>query len=301
MSDRITNMGFLKNARRNLTALHEQRAAQVVDHCSYSDMLADSGSARAESVPGIPKPVGNQDFGGFIVVTSSRMIYRDYRAVVVITFNRVRSLSTFSHPLPMTTGLNVEFFNGERYQFSGNSPFIKKLVREFNQGNIPLPGADFSDLASDFEDIRGPLDDYFANLKSQGANKVSPTKSLKNVVSKASKSKANPKYRSLSAVAWVSVKDVWVDENLIYEDPAWLISWDSKEVDLLPKRGFRSFQECLDNSVDKDFINLLTTGAKKRSIACQPGFIMLALPGKSEFQAKLTSRSAFNSGMAERF
>jgi hypothetical protein len=294
-------VGFLKNVRNELAALHERRAAQVIDYCSYSDLLADTGSARAESVPGIPKPVGNQDFGGFIVVTSSRMIYKDYRRTLVITFDKVKSLSTYSHPLHMTTGLNVEFYDGEILQFSGNTPFIKKFVKEYNRGNIPLPGADFSDPSKYASEIRESLDEYFSDTMPRSSEKKSKPKQVKKQPSRDSKTQGAPKYRSLTALSWISVKNAWIDENLIYEDPAWLISWDNKEVDLLPKNGMRSFQQCLDNAIDQDFFSIVSTGSKRRSIPCEPGFILLALPGKSEFQATLTSKSPANLNMASKF
>lgn len=314
-------MGLFNIAQRKLAALHNQRVAKVIQYCSDSDLLADTGSARAESVPGIPEPVGNQDFGGFIVVTSSRMIYQDVRTTIVITFNKVKALSTYSFPLPMTCGLNVDFWDGERLKFSGNTAFILKLVKEFNSGNIPLPLADFSEkwqvpkgdffsddfvsnFLSEMDKYIGALDtdeDTDIPLKSPQLPKKRQTNKGSQRSTRGARTSASPKYRNLTAQAWVSVKEAWLDDELICEDPAWLVAWSNKEIDLLPKDEFRSFQECLDNSVDSDFFNIVPARSKRTSLPSDPKFILVGLAGNCEFQATLSSTSDTNKALAKAF
>ena len=119
----------LSNARAQLDQMNRARFNSVSDQLSPGERLIDTGSARAEQVPGWAPPIGNEDFGGFIVVTDRQIIYRDFFGVVAIPWHDIRSLSKYRVRGLMTTGLHVTFADGSAWLFSGNTPFIKSLIK----------------------------------------------------------------------------------------------------------------------------------------------------------------------------
>ena len=131
-------MGFLSDAKENMDRLHRSRIQQVSDVLSSSEVPVDTGSARVESYPGRAKPVGDQDFGGFIVVTNQRMIYRDYVSTITILWRDVQSLDKVRMRQQMTTGIRFSLKSGDTYEFSGNTPFIRKVLKEFSRGSLPF-------------------------------------------------------------------------------------------------------------------------------------------------------------------
>jgi hypothetical protein len=126
------------DARRKIQNLHASRV-NVIQHLLLDgEIVLDTGSARCERVPLRTPPGWNEDFGGFIVVTDQRIIYFDYVGPpFLIPTREINSLRKYSMPLPMTTGLEVRFENGQIWKFSGNSPFIKMLVKEGKR--LPKP------------------------------------------------------------------------------------------------------------------------------------------------------------------
>jgi hypothetical protein len=119
----------LGNAREQLQQMHQARFNRVSDQLVPGEQLVDSGSARAEEVPGWSQPLGNEDSGGFIVVTDRQIIYKDYYGTVAIPWRDIRQLSKYRFRGLMTTGLEVTFADGRKWLFSGNTPFIKSLVK----------------------------------------------------------------------------------------------------------------------------------------------------------------------------
>lgn len=116
-------------AREQLQQLHWQRGQIVSESMSASERVLDTGSARAEEVPDRPRPSGNEDFGGFLVVTDEQLIYHDYFGTTAIPWEQVRNLDKERFRGLMTTGLRVTFTDGSQWLFSGNTPFVKQLVR----------------------------------------------------------------------------------------------------------------------------------------------------------------------------
>jgi hypothetical protein len=131
-------MGFLSDAKDNMDRLHRSRALQLSDMFEPTEVPVDTGSARVESYPNRAKPVGDQDFGGFIVVTNERMIYRDYRSTIFVKWIDILSLEKVSMRQAMTTGFKLRLKSGEVYEFSGNTPFIRKLLKQFSRGSLPF-------------------------------------------------------------------------------------------------------------------------------------------------------------------
>jgi hypothetical protein len=119
----------MSNAREQLAQMNRARFDRVSDQLTPGEHLIDTGSARAEQVPSWRQPVGDEDFGGFIVVTNRQIIYRDYFGVVAIPWSDIRELSKYRVRGLMTTGLEVTFANGNKWLFSGNTPFIKSLIK----------------------------------------------------------------------------------------------------------------------------------------------------------------------------
>ena len=117
------------NVREQLAQMNRARFDRVSDQLTPGEQLIDTGSARAERVPGWRQPAGDEDFGGFIVVTDRQVIYRDYFGVVAIPWSDIRQLSKYRVRGLMTTGLEVTFENGDKWLLSGNTPFIKSLIK----------------------------------------------------------------------------------------------------------------------------------------------------------------------------
>lgn len=116
-------------AREHLQQLHRQRGQIVSSNLSPGERVLDSGSARAEIVPNRRQPSGNEDFGGFLVVTDQQLIYHDYFGSIAIPWWQVLHLDKERFRGLMTTGLRVTFNDGAQWLFSGNTPFVKDLVR----------------------------------------------------------------------------------------------------------------------------------------------------------------------------
>lgn len=131
-------MGIFSDAKQHTERLHRSRVLQLSDMFEPTEGPADSGSARVESYPDRAKPVGDQDFGGFIVVTNERMIYRDYISTMSVKWIDIHSLKKVSMRQLMTTGFKLRLKSGEVYEFSGNTPFIRKLLKEFSRGSLPF-------------------------------------------------------------------------------------------------------------------------------------------------------------------
>lgn len=115
--------------QEQLQRLHMQRARVVADLLSPGEQVLDTGSARAERVPNRPTPIGDEDFGGFIVVTSQQLIYHDMYGSIPIPRGQISSIRKHHMRGFMTSGLEVRFTDGSNWAFSGNSPFIKALVK----------------------------------------------------------------------------------------------------------------------------------------------------------------------------
>jgi hypothetical protein len=101
----------------------------VADCLEPGEHLLDTGSARAEQVPGRRVPVGNEDFGGFIVVTDRQVIYKDFFGVSAVKWNDIRHLKKYRVKGLMTTGVEVTMTDGSIWLLSGNTPFIRALLR----------------------------------------------------------------------------------------------------------------------------------------------------------------------------
>lgn len=131
-------MGFLSEAKESLDRIHRSRIQQVSDVINSAEVPVDTGSARVENYPGRARPVGDEDFGGFIVVTNQRMIYKDYVSTITILWRNVQSLDKMRMRQQMTTGIRFRLKSGETYEFSGNTPFIRKVLKEFSRGSLPF-------------------------------------------------------------------------------------------------------------------------------------------------------------------
>jgi hypothetical protein len=116
-------------AREQLAQMHRARFNVVQDLISPGEQLVDTGSARAERVPNWPSPVGNQDFGGYIVVTDRQVIYRDRIGTRSIPWSTIQHMKKYHVRGLMTTGVEITFQDGTVEAFSGNSPFVKALIR----------------------------------------------------------------------------------------------------------------------------------------------------------------------------
>ena len=112
-----------------LDRLHRSRFYLVGDYVAPGERLLDTGSARAEKVPNWREPVGNEDFGGFIVVTNRQVIYRDFFGTLAMPWSDISHLKQYRMGIFMTTGVEITFLSGATWLFSGNSPFIKALLR----------------------------------------------------------------------------------------------------------------------------------------------------------------------------
>lgn len=119
-----------QDALRYMQALHAERISIVATLFEPNEYPVDTGSARAERVDGRPIPIGDEDFDGFIVVTNVQMIYHDRFGSICMPWNGIARLVKHKmRGLAMTTGMEIVFDNGSSWVFSGNTPFIKQLVK----------------------------------------------------------------------------------------------------------------------------------------------------------------------------
>jgi hypothetical protein len=116
-------------AKEHLERLHWQRGQAIKTHLEPGERVLDTGSARAEHVPGRRTPVGNEDFGGFLVATDQQLVYSDAFGVIRMPWYTIESLNKERFRGMMTTGLRVTFNGGETWLFSSNTPFVKALLR----------------------------------------------------------------------------------------------------------------------------------------------------------------------------
>ena len=116
-------------AREQLERLHWQRTQVIKSSLSPGEQVLDTGSARAENVPDRRPPSGNEDFGGFLLVTDRQLIYHDIFGTTMMPWAQIRNLKKERFRGLMTTGLRVTFTDGSQWLFSGNTPFIKQLLR----------------------------------------------------------------------------------------------------------------------------------------------------------------------------
>ncbi len=116
-------------AREQLAQMHRARFRMVQDLVSPGEQLVDTGSARAERVPNWPPPIGNQDFGGYIVVTDRQVIYRDGIGTRAMPWTNILLMKKYRVRGLMTTGVEITFRDGTVEAFSGNTPFVKALLR----------------------------------------------------------------------------------------------------------------------------------------------------------------------------
>lgn len=123
-------------AKFMLQQLHLQRAQSVAAFISTEETLVDSGSARAERVADWPMPIGDEDFGGFLVVTDRQMIYSDRLGTIQMPWNSIKRLQKHWMRMAHTTGLEVQFTDGRIWAFSGNTPFIKQLIKYHSRVDV---------------------------------------------------------------------------------------------------------------------------------------------------------------------
>jgi hypothetical protein len=116
-------------AREQLEQLHWQRGQAVQDHLAPGERVLDTGSARSEEVPGRRATFGNEDFEGFLVATDQQLIYSDAFGVIRMPWHTIESMSKERFRGLMTSGLRITFNGGETWLFSGNTPFVKALLR----------------------------------------------------------------------------------------------------------------------------------------------------------------------------
>ncbi len=69
------------------------------------------------------------DFGGYIAVTDRQVIYKDRFGVLALPWADIRGISKYRVKGLMTTALEVTLADGRTLLFSGNTPFIKALIR----------------------------------------------------------------------------------------------------------------------------------------------------------------------------
>lgn len=114
---------------QKLSELHSQRAQIVRDQLRPGERVLDTGSARAERLPDRPFPIGDEDFGGFLLATDQQLVYHDKFGTTTIPWNVVSRLVKHRFKGFMTTAVEVQFVDGSNWVYSGNTPFIKSLIR----------------------------------------------------------------------------------------------------------------------------------------------------------------------------
>ena len=125
-----------QDAIRYMQALHRERFSIVAPILQEDEQPLDSGSARAERVSGRPLPVGDEDFDGFLVVTSRHLIYQDRFGSICMPWSIIHELVKHRmRGMAMTTGLEVKFLDGTSSVYSGNTPFIKDLIKYFKRAS----------------------------------------------------------------------------------------------------------------------------------------------------------------------
>ena len=124
----------MNRAQAQLQMLHQQRARVAASELAPGESVLDTGSARAERLPDRPFPIGDEDFGGFLVVTDQQLIYHDMFGTTRIPWVVVADLKKHRVRGFMTSGMEVRFVDGSNWVFSGNTPFIKALMRMFKHG-----------------------------------------------------------------------------------------------------------------------------------------------------------------------
>ena len=124
--------------RKHLQEMYAKEQAKIKDSVSHllssTDEIIGTGSGRVENYPGRRRPLHpHEDFMGYLVATTSSLIYIDSFGEIVISFQDIKKLKSEPFPLPSTRGLSVEL--DERFvYFSGQESFVVALVKSFKQG-----------------------------------------------------------------------------------------------------------------------------------------------------------------------
>jgi hypothetical protein len=123
----------MNRAQAQLQMMHQQRARIVASYLHSGEEVLDTGSARAERLPDRPFPIGDEDFGGFLLVTNQQLVYHDKFGTTCLPWGVIAALQKHRVRGFMTSGMEVQLIDGSNWVFSGNTPFIKSLIRGFNR------------------------------------------------------------------------------------------------------------------------------------------------------------------------
>jgi len=127
-----------EQTRRHLQEMYLKEQAKIHESVAHllseSDEIIGTGNGRVENYPGRRRPIHpHEDFMGYLIATTSSLIYIDTFGEIVISFQDVKKLKSEPFPLPATRGLFVEL--DERFvYFSGQESFVVALVKSFKQG-----------------------------------------------------------------------------------------------------------------------------------------------------------------------
>ena len=118
--------------------MYSREQAQIKESVSHllseTDAIIGTGSARVENYPGRRRPLHkNEDFGGYLIATTSTLIYVDTFGEIVLSFKDIKKLKAEPFPTPATLGLSVELDDLYVY-FSGQGSFVAALVSSFKEG-----------------------------------------------------------------------------------------------------------------------------------------------------------------------
>lgn len=101
---------------------------------SPTDEILGTGNARVENYPGRRRPLHpHEDFMGYLVATTSSLIYTDNFGEIVIPFRDIKKIKSEPFPLPATLGLSIVLDNLYAY-FSAQESFAVAISKSFKQG-----------------------------------------------------------------------------------------------------------------------------------------------------------------------
>jgi len=108
-------------------------------------------------------------------------------------------------------------------------------------------------------------------------------------------------FRTLSALNWIGVDKIWIDEELIEISRSWLIHWETREIDLAPKGSSRTIQSTLDKAIESDFTTFGSSIKIAKTKLTHDDFILIDFEDGTQLQASLNPATDETRKLAREF